>query len=149
VDRRVRGKLSAASMFFALLLAVRAWAVRVPVSTITMRPNPGFWMLVLEAALTGVFLLGLESVLIGLPPMRFLEGSKIKEWSRPVWLVLLWTALFAFVLILLQPGSGYIGKSETPAIVPIVTLFAGACLFSILFWAYFRYRKPRMASERV
>lgn len=143
LSQKESGKLSAMSMSFALVISVGAWLLRMPVSTLTSRPNPGFWPLVAEAALTAIFLLGVESVMVALLPMRFLEGSKIRAWNQPVWIVLLCLAVYTFVLILLQPGSGYIGKTSTPAKVSVIALCVAFGIFSVSFWAYFRYRTPR------
>lgn len=75
-----------------------------------------------------------------------MDGKKIREWSRTMWVTCSAPAMFLFVLILLQPGSGYIGKSETPAMVPTLVMFFAFGLSCVLFWANFRYRKARPSS---
>ena len=53
--------------------------------------------------------------------------------------------LFAFVHILLRPGTGYV--SDTTVSTPLVAfaLFAAFAAFSFGFWGYFRFRRPRPA----
>ncbi len=146
-DRKHRGELAAVSAVFVLALAALAWAARVPVSGYNMRSGASFWSLILEAALAGAFVIGLESTIVGLLPMRFLDGSKIKAWSRTVWTILFVLALAALIQILIQPGTGYVGHTSLVGKVLVVVLYVGFCLFSLGFWAYFRYRPGESSRE--
>jgi hypothetical protein len=146
-DTKQQGKLAAVSALFVLILAAAAWISRVPVTGFTMRSGVGFWTLVLEAALAGTFVVGLESTIVGLLPMRFLDGSRIRGWSRSAWTVLFLLALAAFVLILIQPSTGYVGHTSLLGKVVAVALYVGFCLVSLSFWAYFRFRHGETAQE--
>ncbi len=99
------------------------------------------WALILELVLGGVFFIGLESLVVDLLPLRYLDGSRITVWRRFVWGVLLGIALFVLIHVLLSPGSGYVGKTDNVGLLPVVIgLFVAFGLFSLAFWAYFRYR---------
>jgi hypothetical protein len=50
--------------------------------------------------------------------------------------------MLGFIHILLNPNSGYLHTTSTIPLLTVVGLFAGFGLFSISFWAYFRYRSP-------
>jgi hypothetical protein len=144
LDRRSQGRLTTATSLFVLAVCLGAWMARVPVSSMASRPDPALWTLVLELLLGGVFLLGLESLIVDLFPLRFLDGSRITAWNRIVWGVLFAVALFVLVHVLLSPGSGYVGRTENVGLRPVViALFVGFGLFSLAFWAYFRYRPSR------
>jgi hypothetical protein len=65
----------------------------------------------------------------------------VRNWSRTAWVVLFVLTQLAFVHILLRPGSGYVANtSRSPATV-VVALFFAFALFSVGFWAYFRFRR--------
>jgi hypothetical protein len=97
----------------------------------------------LESCLGAIFLLGLESVVVGLLPMRFLDGARVKEWSGAAWAVLFTLGLFALVHVLLSPGSGYVGHSSGQVTVAVIVLYVVFGAISVAFWAYFRYRPER------
>ena len=142
VTRATEGRLAAVASALILLLTLAAWIGRVPVSAAADGPHPGLIVLIAEVVLGGIFLLGLESLLIDLLPMRFLDGSRIIGWSRAVWAALFTIGLFALVHILLAPGSGYVGHTGGYAFFVVMALFVAFGLASTAFWAYFRYREP-------
>lgn len=140
IDDDGRGRLAAGSALFVLVLAMIAWVARVPVSGASMRPGTSFWTILLESALSGAFLIGLEATLVDLLPLRFLSGSKIFAWNKAVWGALFSLALFILIYILLQPSSGYVHHTTAQGVISIVALFVAFGLFSVGFWAYFRFR---------
>jgi hypothetical protein len=138
------GALTAASAIGVFVLAMAAWIARVPVSAAAARPGAGIWTLALESCLAAVTILGLETVVICLIPLRFVEGSKLAAWSRTAWAVVFGLCTFAFVHILLRPDSGYVAASTSRRTVAVLFLIFGA--LSVGFWAYFRFRPARPAA---
>jgi hypothetical protein len=147
LEARASGRLAAASSLLVMVLAFVAWIARVPVSGATMGSGAGFWTIVLESALCGAFVIGLESTVVGLLPMRFLDGSRIRQWNPWGWALLFAFSIFVTVQVLLQPGSGYVGHSSTPAKFTVVLLYLAFGLGTLAFWAYFRYRPARQEAE--
>ncbi|HEX3711692.1 MAG TPA: FGLLP motif-containing membrane protein, partial [Trebonia sp.] len=140
------GALTAASAVAVFAIGLLAWVARVPVSAAAARPHASIWMVALEACLAAVTILGLETVVICLIPLRFVEGSKLAAWSRTAWAVLFALCAFAFVHILLRPDSGYVAASSSRWTV--VALFVGFGILSVGFWAYFRFRPARPPASR-
>lgn len=138
-DRKTEGRLAGASAVFVIALALAFWALRTPLSTETMR-RPAFLGLVAESALAGAFVLGLESVIVGMLPMRFLDGSRIRAWSQVAWLVLFGVGLLVLVEVLFQPGSGYVGHTSTAGKISVAVLYVVFAGMSVGLWAYFRFR---------
>lgn len=137
----VQGKALAIASGALLVLSVGTWVALTPIRDALSDPNPSFGLLVLEALLVATFVAALEGLFFGLMPLRFLDGQKIIDWNRWVWFGLFALTLFAFLHLLLNPASGYFGwSSETPAML-VIGLFAGFSLFSVAFWAYFRFRR--------
>jgi hypothetical protein len=144
VDRDTGGRLAAVSSLLVLALAILAWFAQVPVAGFTMGPHVSFWGVLLESALCGAFIIGLESTLVGLLPLRFLDGHRIREWSRVAWGILFAFALFALIEVLFQPGSGYVGHTSRTAKFTVGILYVAFALISVGFWAYFRFRPARL-----
>lgn len=143
-----QGRMSAVTAAFMLAVSVGAWALRVPVSTAAAEPGAGVGLVALESCLGAIFLLGLESVVVGLLPMRFLDGARVKAWSGVAWAVLFATGLFALVHVLLSPGSGYVGHTSGAVTVGVIVLYVVFGAISVSFWAYFRYRPERWIPKR-
>jgi hypothetical protein len=143
LSQRQHGKslaIAAAGMFAVSLVAWFAW---LPVRALASQPGAPWWALAADAALAVTFVCGLETMIFGLLPMRFLDGHKIYAWSRPVWAVLFGLGLFGLIQVLLTPRSGYVGRSIGGNELIIGGLLLGFALASIAFWSYFRFRPAR------
>jgi hypothetical protein len=126
-----------------LALAVGALVLRVPVAHLAERSHANFVVLVLEAALATMWIAGIQAIVWGLIPMRFLYGQKVLAWSRPGWLAIYGTGMALFVHTLLHPGMGLYGTSSQASLWSVLLLFIVFAVFSACFWAYFRFRRPR------
>ncbi|HEV2088585.1 MAG TPA: FGLLP motif-containing membrane protein [Cryptosporangiaceae bacterium] len=145
--RDTGGRLAAASALILVVLSVVAWLAMTPVSRIADRPDAGLWPILAEGFLGGVFWVALDSLVLALLPLRLLAGEKVVAWSRTAWLLLYGLTLFAFVHILLRPGTGYVADPSRSPTTVVVGLFVAFAVFSVGFWAYFRYRTPRAAVD--
>lgn len=137
------GPVTAASTAAMLVTAVLAWLVWAAVQRPASGSSPGPVLVVAETALAAVTVIGIESAVMNLLPMRFMAGSKVAAWSRAVWAGLFGLSLFAFIEILLRPGSGYVSRSSTASAVAVAVVFGSFALASVVFWSYFRFRRPR------
>ncbi|HTJ74061.1 MAG TPA: choice-of-anchor P family protein, partial [Acidimicrobiales bacterium] len=138
------GALTAASAVSIFSVGILAWIARVPVAHAAAGPHPSLWAVGLEACLAAITILGIETVVICLIPLRFVEGSKLEAWSRTAWALVFGLAAFGYVHVLLRPDSGYV--APTSARLTVVVLFLVFGLLSVAFWAYFRFRAPRPSS---
>jgi hypothetical protein len=130
-----------------LVSSVIAWLLWIPVSHAANHPGRSVWLLVLEAVLAAVFVTGIEATVIGLLPIRFLDGHKLYTWNRILWGFLFLLGAFGMIHLLLRPGSGYLNHSSNTPMFTVVALFLAFGVVSVAFWAYFRYRKPRGEPE--
>jgi hypothetical protein len=145
-DKKTDGKLAAVSALLVMVLALAVWFARIPLTGLDQR-NPSFLALVGEAALGGAFVIGVESVLVGLLPMNFLDGSRIKAWNSYAWAGLFLLGLFTAVEVLIQPGTGYVGHTSAAGRFTVLSLYLVFCAISFGFWAYFRFRTKAEAHE--
>jgi hypothetical protein len=84
-----------------------------------------------------MFVGGLQALVFGFVPVRFLPGAKVWAWSKRVWALLFTIGMFGFLHVLLHPEDDYEGSLTT-----MIVLFVAFAAASGAFWAYFRYRKP-------
>jgi hypothetical protein len=104
--------------------------------------------LFIQTILATFVVAGIEALVIGLLPMRFLPGHPLFAWRRSLWFPLFALAIFGYLLILVDPANGYLSNdSQAPMLVGIVFLVTFG-LVSMGTWAYFRYRPARIGGDR-
>ncbi|MBI4261877.1 MAG: hypothetical protein HY658_15090, partial [Actinobacteria bacterium] len=133
------GRTTAVWGTFVLVVTVAAWFVREPIHD-SVIAGAGFGMLLLDTALVVTFVAGLESLIFGLLPLRFLDGSALFRWNRVFWSVLFGIGVLGFVYVLLNPQSGNLAQA---AGIGTFVLFGVFGAVSVLFWAFFRFREDR------
>jgi hypothetical protein len=69
-----------------LVVAVASWLLCTPVADAAGGPDPGTWTLFLDAALSTLWVTGLQAVIFGLLPLRFLYGEKLVKRSPVCWI---------------------------------------------------------------
>ncbi|MGH9121938.1 MAG: FGLLP motif-containing membrane protein, partial [Acidimicrobiales bacterium] len=103
LDCRREGVLAAASALLVMVLAFLMWWARVPLAGADM-VHASFWSVVLESALGGAFIMGVESTVVAMLPLSSMDGARVKEWSRVAWVLLFAFAIATFTQVLIQPG---------------------------------------------
>ena len=147
LDRKAEGRAEVTAMLAGFVLALAAWVAFEPIARSASGSSPAFGVLTLDALLASVFIGGIEGLMFSLIPLRFLPGHRIKGWSWGVWGVLVAVVLYAFVHVLLNPASGYLGRSTQASVNTTIALFVAFALVSGLFWSYFRLRPTAEAPE--
>jgi hypothetical protein len=138
------GRESAAGALWTLIVAVLAWLamgwVRAASGT-----DPTFFNVAAQTALAAIVVSGLEAVAFGLMPFRFMPGVAIYRWNRFIWAALFGASLFAFFHLLIGPTSGYLSQLSYPGWLAAMGVFAAFGAFTVLFWAWFRFRPSPVA----
>ncbi|MGD9796586.1 MAG: FGLLP motif-containing membrane protein [Acidimicrobiia bacterium] len=107
------GRSIAVACAALLLVAALGWVAWIPVSSAASAADAGSIAMLLDSFLATLWVTGLQVVLFGLLPFRFLYGEKVLRWSRTGWLALYGTATFLFVQTLFHPqASQWAGLSE-------------------------------------
>ena len=139
------GREQAAGALWTLIVAVVAWLalgwVRAAEGT-----DATFFNIVAQTALAAIIVSGLEAVAFGMMPFRFMPGVAVYRWNRVIWALLFGVSLFAFFHILIGPTSGYLTSLTAPAWLAALGVFAAFGAFTVLFWAWFRFR-PASAGD--
>jgi hypothetical protein len=133
------GREQAAGALWTLIVAVVAWlalgSVRAAGGT-----ESTFLNVAAQTALAAIVVSALEAVAFGLMPFRFMPGVAIYRWTRVIWALLFGASLFAFFHILIGPTSGYLSNLTASAWLAALGVFAAFGAFTVLFWAWFRFR---------
>lgn len=140
LDKREEGRGRLVACVVTLLVALAAWLLYLPVSSVASHPNPVVWAVVLNAVLAALFIGGIEGLLFGLLPLKFLPGHQLAQWSWAAWAAVTMVVAIIFVQVLLRPSTGYLGKSSTASVTVTYGLFAIFGVLSVAFWGWFRLR---------
>ena len=87
------------------------------------------WLsLFLETVLATFVVAGIETLVIGLLPMRFLPGDPLFGWKRTAWFPLFAAAVFAYLMIIIDPPrtADLSDDSRTPTIIGVCSSWASA-----------------------
>jgi hypothetical protein len=136
-------------LFSSAMMAVTsaaAWLAWQPVSS-AAENGGGFGMLVLDAALCGTFVLGVQNLVFGLMPLRFMDGHHLFRWRGGYWTAMYLVGLFGLVHVLLHPKTAPHGSDNAFTVTRALLLFVAFGLASLVFWAYFRPRRSQMVQE--
>lgn len=108
--------------------------------------DPGFGDRLLYAILSETFMLSVQGVAFALIPLRFLDGHKLMQWSRGIWIAVYGFTTFVLVHVLLLKQRYGAEPADTSKLVEALALFIGFGMLSIVFWAYFRFRPTSMTA---
>jgi hypothetical protein len=137
------GRSVAIGAMSLLAVSAAAWLAWTPLNHKLDKSDEAASLLLLvpDAALAALFVMGLEGLAFGLVPVRPLDGGDLARWNRAAWLALWGAAMFGFVHVLLDPKSGRLDHDSKGAILGMVLLFVAFGAGSITLWAYFRFRR--------
>jgi hypothetical protein len=126
-----------------IAVALLALFLRGPLDRLAGGDGASFFVLVADAALATLWIAGIQAVIWGLIPIKFMYGQKVLAWNKLGWLAIYGTGMLLFVHTLLHPGMGLYGNASEASLFSVTMLFLGFGAFSLCFWGYFRFRKPR------
>jgi len=146
LDEKDDARAIAAGAWWMIGLALVSWfalgAVRTP------GIGPSVPTAIAESVFASFVVAGIEGIVFGLVPLRFLSGEPIFRWRRVRWGVLYALGVFAFLWIILNPSQGFVGTPSETSFFTAVALFVGFGVVSVLFWGYFRFRRQPGAAPR-
>ena len=96
-----------------------------------------------QTVLAALLVAGIEGIVFGFVPLRFLPGEHVFRWRRSQWGILYAIGLFGFIWVVLNPANGLVAATQHGSLGTALGLFIGFGLFSVLFWGYFRFRPSR------
>jgi hypothetical protein len=137
------GRATAVGALLMLAVAFVSW-----IGLGALPDGAGFGLVAGRTALAALMVAGLEGVVFGLLPMRFLPGESLYGWNRVVWAALLGIGAFAFFHILINPASGYLSDTSRTPLLTVLGLLIGFSIVSVAFWGWFRFRSTDSDPDR-
>jgi hypothetical protein len=142
VPRRVvlkdsdQGEMHRRHSLVMLAVGVGAWLAFGGVKHFAGGDHPAFAVQVIQGVFIGLFMAGVETLAIGLTPVRPLGGAILRRTHPRWWRILYPCSLFMFVLVLLHPGLAEAHERSAWWTLGLALTFG---VISVLFWASFRY----------
>jgi hypothetical protein len=131
-----------AAVAWMLALSVAAWIAWWPVDVLYTSGHRG-WLSFFDVVLPELFVMGIQTSLFALVPLKFLPGGNVSRRSWGVWAVMEGIAAVAFVGVVLNPHTHAVETSRTGGWVGALVIFVLFGLASLLFWAYFAITNAR------
>jgi hypothetical protein len=98
------------------------------------------WFVILvSTAFFWIFVLAAESLVFGLIPLKYLDGSRLRGWRNSAWLIPQLLAAAFFIYVQMLHGSTQKVHTFGDVIKPFL-LFVGVGLLSFAFWGYFQWK---------
>jgi hypothetical protein len=138
---RQEGRVVLLGALCALLASAAAWFAWLPIDHSADAGTASFSVMVVDAALAGTFVVGLETVLFGLVPLRFMDGAKLAQWSRWAWGSVFVVAAFGFMYVLFATEAQQTTGLTPGTLARMLALFVGFAALSLLFWGFFALRR--------
>ncbi|MEX2246922.1 MAG: FGLLP motif-containing membrane protein [Dehalococcoidia bacterium] len=125
----------------AALLAVSlgAWFLVIPLRSLTDGTDATL-PLVAESVAAAVFVVGVQSLFFNMIPMSFMNGEKIWQWHKGVWLGLTAISTLLFWHVFLNQDETFAGAFTNATSLGALAVLTGGLVLSVGTWAYFRSR---------
>lgn len=152
LDRRQEGQIVAFSAIALLAASVIAWLLVIPLREVT-EGSDAWWVALPEGMAVAVFVAGLQGLFFRMIPLSFMDGAKIAEWNRLLWLLMFGAAGFLFWHVLLNQEGAYVEALQEKSSIAVFGLLSFYSMVTLVTWAYFRGRvygwaTPSMAAVR-
>jgi hypothetical protein len=124
-----------------LLLATGSWVLwQFGTSPVINAGSSSVPLGVLDTILAQIVILSLETLVIGLIPIRFLHGRLLWRWNKLAWFGIYALSASMFVTLLIGPIAR---RGSASDLVASLWLFLGFAAGSGAFWALFAHRRQK------
>ncbi|HJT38481.1 MAG TPA: FGLLP motif-containing membrane protein [Actinomycetota bacterium] len=139
------GQVVAVTSIVTLIVGVAAWFAIVPVTHYEAAHGLGLGIVILHNFLAILFTSSLVALVLGLFPLTFMPGHKLRAWNPRMWWVVFTVSLGGLIQCLLRPHDARPSKAP---LVSSVLLFVAFGVFSVLFHHALTRRNRRARGER-
>jgi hypothetical protein len=128
-------------------LSAIAWVALGSVHTRAGLAGASFPLRLADGVLCATFLLGVQTLVFGLIPLRFLDGHVLREWNIRVWALSYAPGIVLFILLLGLNSQTAAQRGVAGGLISSLVLFVAFGVGSMIFWAFFRLRRPSPAAS--
>ncbi|MGA8014548.1 MAG: FGLLP motif-containing membrane protein [Candidatus Dormiibacterota bacterium] len=137
LSKHEEGHEVAVAVLCTLAVSIAAWLVWVPVTSAAQAHPSSFVWALLDNFLAALFLSGMVGLVVGLVPLRFLPGARLKAWHLGAWTATFGVVILAVLEVILQPQTHASRGGVAPSWTTLA-LFLGFGAASVSFWIAFR-----------
>jgi hypothetical protein len=141
-DTKFQGRIVTAAMLGTLALSLGALLLVGPLQSLSTDHNEVWWAVIPETVAVTLFVGGIEGLLFSLLPLKFMEGRRVWDWSRAVWLLLALSVSFLFFHVVLNRTDAYTSVVEETGVQALFIICVGALALASAFWLACRYWLP-------
>ncbi len=94
----------------------------------------------IDSVLAVIFVAGIEGLVFMLLPLKFLHGSAVMRWSKPVWALFFGTAVFLWWQLLLNRDAAYLDSFRQVSVRIVLLAFVLFGGVTAAVYVYFRYK---------
>lgn len=141
-DAKLQGRLVTAAMLGILAVSMGSLLLVGPFQSLSADHPDMWWAVIPETVAVTLFVGGIEGLLFSLLPLKFMEGRRVWDWSRPVWLVLALGVSFLFFHVVLNRTDAYTSVVEETGVQALLVICVGAVTLASAFWLACRYWLP-------
>lgn len=136
-----RATLAGAAALWALcVLCYVTWS---GVNSAVEQGVGGTVLAVLDKALFATTVLGLQTAVFGLAPVRFMDGHRLWRWNKRIWVLAYAPGAFLFVYLLHLHADRVLGTSVPESLRLSLILFCGFGTLSVAVWLFAYVREQR------
>ncbi|WP_304454798.1 FGLLP motif-containing membrane protein [Nocardiopsis sp. YSL2] len=146
--RENEGRATRLGAYSVLALSIVCYLFWNSLSSLVEDGGAPFGVQLMDKALFSVTLLGVQTVVFGLLPMRYLDGHRLWRWGRLHWALAFVPGLFVFVYLLHMHPDQVAGKTVPGSLLATASLFIGFGGLSLAVWAFFVWRARRASAHR-
>jgi hypothetical protein len=95
-----------------------------------------------EGIAVGLFVSGLQGLFFQLIPLDFLDGKKLYEWNRPLWLLTALSTGFLFWEVLINDDQNSLDAAGATSTLVALGVVAASLVLSIALWLFFKALGP-------
>jgi hypothetical protein len=147
LSKRTAGMRVLITYSLLLIVGFAAWFAWIPVEHAAKEPGASSLTLILDAALSVIFVTGLESVVFGLLPLKFLDGNDLWTWKKGLWALLWGIGVYWFSVVILHPALTTYNHESSAGAFWFGILFGALMIVALSTWAFFTIRDARLRAR--
>lgn len=141
-DARLQGRIVTAAMLGILGLSLGSLLVVGPLQSLSNGHPANWWAVIPETVAVTLFVGGIEGLLFSLLPLKFMEGRRVWDWNRAVWLALAVAVSFLFFHVVLNRTDAYTSVVEETGVRALFAVCVGSVALASVFWLACRHWIP-------
>ncbi|MFN8586000.1 MAG: FGLLP motif-containing membrane protein [Dehalococcoidia bacterium] len=141
-DARLQGRIVTAAMLGILAVSMGSLLLVGPFQSLSTDHPEVWWAVIPETVAVTLFVGGIEGLLFSLLPLKFMEGRRVWDWSRPVWFVLALGVSFLFFHVVLNRTDAYTSVVEETGVQTLLLICVASVAVSSVFWLACRLWLP-------